>query len=222
MKKRVLIGMSGGVDSSVSAILLKEQGYEVIGITMYLWNEEKSVKDAKRVCNNLEIPHYTIDCKEQFRKYVVDDFENCYKCAKTPNPCVECNKYLKFGALYQKAIELECDYIATGHYAKIEYNNEYDQFVLKKADNILKDQSYFLYDINKEILNKIIFPLEKYTNKEEIRNIAKKYNLTVAEKKESQEICFIPDNDYKGFLRTYANINPKHGNIVDKYGNILR
>ncbi len=232
MKKRVLLGMSGGVDSSVSAILLKQQGYEVIGITMKLWDEnndnEKScctysaAYDAKRVCDKLKMPHYTINFMDEFKKYVVNDFINCYKCAKTPNPCVECNKYLKFGMLYRKAIELECDYIATGHYAKIEYSEEYNQYVLKKADNILKDQSYFLYNINKDVLSKIIFPLEKYTNKEEIRNIAKENNLQVATKKESQEICFVTDNNYKDFLENYGNIKPKSGNIVDKNGNILR
>ena len=233
MKKRVLLGMSGGIDSSVSAILLKEQGYEVIGITMELWEKENSmvnegkchtsseINDAKKVCEQLEIPHYTINCKENFKKYVVDNFVNCYKCATTPNPCVECNKYFKFGVLFKKAIELECDYIATGHYAKIEYNSEYGQYVLKKADNILKDQSYFLYNIDKSILNKIIFPLEKYLNKDQIREIAKEHNLFIAEKKESQEICFIPDNNYKNFLNEYARINPEPGNIVDKKGNIL-
>ena len=146
--------MSGGVDSSVSAILLKEQGYDVIGITMKLFEGEiegsccniSSTMDAKRVCDYLQIPHYTLNFKNEFKKYVIDDFINCYANCKTPNPCIECNKYLKFGMMYKKAQELQCDYIATGHYAKIEYSEKYKQNVLKKANAVAKDQSYVLYN----------------------------------------------------------------------------
>ena len=231
-KKRVLLGMSGGVDSSVSAVLLQKQGYEVIGCTMRLWKlddeqEENSccgsqaIYDAKKVCDQLEIPHYTINCKEEFKEKVVDNFVQEYKEGRTPNPCVECNRYLKFGVFYQKAKELSCDYIATGHYASIEFSEKYQQYVLKKSKEEKKDQTYFLYSIPKEELEHIIFPLQNYTNKEEIRKIAEKNNLMVAQKKDSQEICFVPNNNYQNFLENYGYYQRKKGNIVLKNGEIL-
>ncbi len=229
MKKRILLGMSGGVDSSVSAILLKEQGYEVIGITMKLFEGEiegsccniSSTMDAKRVCDYLQIPHYTLNFKDEFKKYVIDDFINCYANCKTPNPCIECNKYLKFGSMYQKAQELKCDYIATGHYAKIEYSKEYNQNVLKKANALSKDQSYVLYNIPKELLDKLKLPLGKFNSKEEIRKIAEQHNLPVAHKPDSEDICFIPSGDYKAFLENNSDIKSIKGNIVDINGNVL-
>lgn len=231
MKKKVLLGMSGGVDSSVSAILLQKQGYEVIGCTMRLWEpgdtEESSccgnqaIYDAKRVCDKLEIPHYTINCKQEFKEKVVENFIQEYKEAKTPNPCVECNRYLKFGAFYQKAKELGCDYIATGHYARIEFSDTYQQYVLKKSEEEKKDQTYFLYTIPKEILGNILFPLQNYTKKEDTRKIAEENKLEVAHKKDSQEICFIPNDNYQEFLKKYGNYKNKKGNIVLKNGEIL-
>lgn len=226
MKKRVLLGMSGGVDSSVSAIILKEQGYEVIGATMKLWEDKNNpevesgccsfsaVNDAKRVCDQLGIPHYTLNCEDEFKTHVIDNFINCYKNAGTPNPCVECNKYLKFGAFYRKALELECDYLATGHYAKTEFSDKYNQYVLKMSDEKAKDQSYFLYGIPKEVLPKMLFPLKNMSSKEDVRKIARENNLQVADKKDSQEICFIPDNDYGKFLEQNLKKLPPKGDIV--------
>lgn len=231
MKKRVLLGMSGGVDSSASAILLQEQGYEVIGCTMRLWElgdiEESScsgnqaVYDAKAVCDQLGIPHYTINCKKEFKCKVVDNFIEEYKEARTPNPCIECNKYMKFGAFYEKAKELKCNYIATGHYASIEFSQKYQQYVLKKSKEEKKDQTYFLYTIPKEELEYIIFPLQNYNDKENIRSIAEKNKLSVAQKKESQEICFIPNDNYQEFLIKYGNYSKKKGNITLRNGKVI-
>ncbi len=229
---KVLLGMSGGVDSSVSAILLQQQGYEVIGCTMRLWDPEnenedstccgvQAIHDAKRVCDKLGIPHYTINCREEFKHKVVDHFIDEYSQAKTPNPCIECNKYLKFGEFYKKAKELDCEYIATGHYAKTEYSEKYNQIVLKKSEEEKKDQTYFLYTISQDLLEHIIFPLQDYNSKQDTRKIAKENGLEVAEKKDSQEICFIPNNSYKEFLKAHMKNKPVKGNIVLKTGEIL-
>ena len=222
MKKRVLLGMSGGVDSSVAAILLKEQGYEVVGITMNLWNNKKageeeissSAFDAKKVCEKLGIEHYIVDMQNNFNTNVIDYFCKCYSECKTPNPCIECNKYLKFGAMYEKAKELECDYIATGHYAKIEYDEKYNKYVLKKSNAGRKDQSYVLYSIDKDLLDKIIFPLNEFEDKTQIRKIAEEHGLQIANKPDSEDICFIPDGDYKKFLEENSDIKQAPGNIV--------
>lgn len=224
MRKKVLLGMSGGVDSSVSALLLQEQGYEVIGVTMQLLDKENSeaINDAKKVCQKLGIEHHVVDLKKVFKERVIENFICTYMCAKTPNPCVECNKYLKFGELFNIAKQFECDYIATGHYARIEYSNIYNQYVLTKSKSKLKDQTYFLYDIDKKILPNIIFPLSDFDDKNEIRKMAEERGLEVAQKKDSQEICFIENNNYIEFLQ---NQNPdktiERGNIVLKNGKIL-
>ena len=225
-KNKVLIGMSGGVDSSVAALLLKQQGYEVIGATLELFpsgscSNINTYIDAKNVCNLLSIPHFTYNYKEEFKKHVIDDFINCYANCKTPNPCIECNKYMKFGFMYEKAKELGCNYIATGHYAKTEYSEKYNRWVLKKSNAGKKDQSYVLWNMPKDLVEHLLFPLADFENKEEIREIAVKNNLPVANKPDSEDICFIPDGNYKKFLENNSEIKQKVGNIVNSKGEIL-
>ncbi len=223
MKEKVLLGMSGGVDSSASAILLKKEGYEVIGCTMNLLEEsnQEAIKDAKKVCEKLGIEHCIIDCRSEFKCNVINKFIEEYENAKTPNPCVECNKYLKFGVFYNKAEELGCKYIATGHYAKKEYSEKYNQYVLRKSNEEKKDQTYFLYTIPREKVENIIFPLQDNISKENTRKLAESYGLEIANKKDSQEICFIKDNDYQRFLKQHMQNQPKKGKIVLTTGEIL-
>lgn len=220
--KKVLLGMSGGVDSSVSALLLKKQGYDVIGITLEMFDNNSNVSlDAKKICDELNIPHYIFSCKNEFKEHVIDDFITCYSNCKTPNPCIECNRYIKFGYMYEKAKKLGCNYIATGHYAKNEYNKEYDRWVIKKSNAGNKDQTYVLWNISKEIIEHTIFPLSDFENKEQIRQIAREAGLEVANKPDSEDICFVPDGNYKAFLEKNSSIKPKAGNIVNSKGEAL-
>jgi len=224
--KKVLLGMSGGVDSSVSALLLKQKGHEVIGTTLELFAGSSCCNintyiDAKNVCKDLGIPHFTFDYKKEFKDFVIEDFINCYANCKTPNPCIECNKYMKFGLMYKKAKEMGCKYIATGHYAKTEYSEKYNRWVLKKSKAGKKDQSYVLWNIPKELIEFCIFPLSDFESKDEIRRIAGENNLKVANKPDSEDICFVPDGNYKKFLENNSDIKPKKGNIVNSKGEIL-
>ena len=220
-KKKVLLGMSGGVDSSVAALLLKKEGYEVIGATMQLHeycNNDDLVKDAQAVARKIGIEHFVFNMKEEFNKYVIDYFVQEYEEGRTPNPCIACNKYLKFGAMVEKAKEMKIPYIATGHYAIIVKEN--NKYFLKKAKNDTKDQSYVLYNLTQQQLSQTLFPLGEFTKKE-IKEIAKKNNLEVENKPESQEICFIPDNDHFRFIKENAPNTIKRGEILDIDGNIL-
>lgn len=219
-KKKVLLLMSGGVDSSVSALILKKQGYEVSGVTMELQNNDsnlKDINDAKNVAKKLGIDHFVVDLHEEFKERVVEPFVKDYLNGITPNPCVKCNKWIKFGRMLEIADEMGFDYIATGHYAKIEYDENQKKYILKRND-CKKDQSYVLYNLKQEQLSRILFPISNF-EKEEIRKIAKENGLTVFNKPDSQDICFIKNGNHVDFIENYTHIKAPKGDFLDESGN---
>ena len=220
MIKKIAVAMSGGVDSSLTAALLLEKNFEVIGVTMRLDDDEKNILDARRVCEHLRINHYVADFREIFRAEVENYFVEEYLRGRTPNPCVRCNREIKFGALFKFAEDLGAEFFATGHYARIIFED--GRFKLKKAADIKKDQSYVLYNLMAEKLARIILPLGEFS-KVETRKLAEKFNLPVANKPDSQEICFIPDDDYKKFIseREPTAQALQAGEIVDSCGKVL-
>ena len=232
MGARVLAAMSGGVDSSVAAALLLEQGYEVIGVTMQLWPKDlpihhdggccslSAVEDARRVARILGIPYYVLNFQDLFTREVIDPFTREYLRGRTPNPCIWCNDRVKFGALLEKARELDAQYVATGHYAQVAYDPQRGRYLLKKAVDGAKDQTYALYGLTQVQLAHVLFPLGGYT-KEEVRAMARERGLPVASKGESQDICFIPDRDLKGFLERRAPGAARPGPIVNRKGERL-
>ena len=223
--------MSGGVDSAAAALLLKNSGYDISGVTMQLWDEASFLNDfpstaldensiqARQIADKLSFDHFSVDMSKCFNESVVLPFINEYKCGKTPNPCVECNKKLKFGRLLELTNEKGFDFLATGHYARIEKSPSGD-FFLKKALDDKKDQSYFLWSLKKESLSQILLPLGEYT-KPQIREIARENGFSNADRGDSQDICFIPDGDYTSFLERYGSIDFVHGKFIDLNGNIL-
>ena len=230
-KERVVVGMSGGVDSSVAACLLKEAGYEVIGVTMQIWPKEdpsgteegccgeSAVEDARRAAASLGIPHYVMNFREKFKKQVMDDFAREYLAGRTPNPCIVCNRHIKWEALLKRSMELGADYIATGHYARIR-RLENGRLALCQAASGAKDQTYALYSLTQEQLAHTLMPVGDY-EKSEIRRIAREMGLSTTEKPDSMEICFVPDQDYAGFIERYTGRAVPEGNFVTAKGEIL-
>ena len=232
-KKTVVVGLSGGVDSSVAAYLLKKQGYEVIGVTMQIWQEENqemqeenggccglsAVDDARRVAQILDIPYYVMNFRKEFKSQVIDYFIREYQEGRTPNPCIACNRYVKWESLLKRSLEIGADYIATGHYARVEQLPN-GRFAIRNSVTARKDQTYALYNLTQEQLSRTLMPVGAYT-KEEIRQIAEEAGLPVAQKKDSQEICFVPDNDYAGFIETSTGEKIPKGTYVLEDGTVI-
>ena len=229
--KKAIIAMSGGVDSSVAAYFIKQMGFDCIGATMKLYDNENigisrektccsidDIDDARAVAHKLGMPYYVFNFKEEFERKVIDKFIKTYEIGGTPNPCIDCNRFLKFEKLMQRMKELHYDYVVTGHYADIEYKD--GRYLLKKGKDLSKDQSYVLYSLTQFQLEHTLFPLGKYS-KDEIRQVAEENGFVNARKKDSQDICFVPDGDYAKFIEGYCNREYKKGSFIDKNGNIL-
>jgi tRNA-specific 2-thiouridylase len=225
-KERIVVAMSGGVDSSVAAALLKKREYEVIGVTMKFWGKDNrccsddDLKDARSVASRLGIPHYTVSFHESFEKNVVDYFVSEYTKGRTPNPCAVCNPSIKFGDLLKKADDLRARFLATGHYAVIGHDAERSRFLLKRGKERSKDQSYFLARLSQEALSRTLFPIGNFSKKK-IRMLAKEYSLSIANKTESQEVCFVPDGDVAGFIRRRKGTLSPKGPIISREGKTL-
>jgi tRNA-specific 2-thiouridylase len=227
---KIVVAMSGGVDSSVAAALLKKAGHDVTGVTMRLFSGTdaetddvrtlKAISDSKAVADRLDIPHIVMDFSEAFSRHVIENFCREYSRGRTPNPCILCNKFIKFGALMDKALEMGADYLATGHHARLETDESTGTILLKKGVDTGKDQSYFLCRLDREQLRHVMFPVGNLT-KDRVRQIAREMHLPIAARSESQEICFIPDDDYARFLKDHISEEFRPGPILDEAGNTL-
>ncbi len=231
--KKAMIAMSGGVDSSVAAYLITQQGYDAVGVTMNLHHDEctgvtaensccttKDIEDARCVADRLGIPYYVFNYTDNFKLHVISRFVDAYRNGRTPNPCIDCNRYIKFDQLLKRAKELEFDYVVTGHYAITEYDGKSGRYLLKKAVDESKDQSYVLYSLSQEQLSHILFPLGSMS-KQEARKIAEDLDFINADKPDSQDICFVPDGDYARFIEEWCDIKFENGNFVDLDGNFI-